>query len=314
VDITRRSFLGVAAAGLGSAVAGNAAKARGATPPKHAPDAYGCLVDLTLCVGCRKCELACNQVNQLPEPDTPFDDPRPLDTPRRPDEKAYTVVNRYFTGRLDERNALIPTYVKVQCMHCQDPACASACIVGALTKKENGAVHYDVSKCIGCRYCMIACPFQIPAYDYFDPLTPEVRKCTFCFERISKEGGRPGCADICPVEAITFGKRADILALARERITADPGRYIDHIYGEKEVGGTSWLYISREPFHKLGFLKLPHEAPPRLTETIQHGIFAYLWAPIALFGVLTAAMWGLNRKQITGEESPDQSENKEDAS
>lgn len=314
VDITRRAFFGIVGAGLGGSVAGRAAPAHGAEPPKSASNAYGCLVDLTLCVGCRKCELACNQVNHLPEPEVPFDDPRPLNAPRRPDEKAYTVVNRYFTGRLDERNSLIPTYVKVQCMHCKDPACASACIVGALIKRENGAVYYDVSKCIGCRYCMIACPFQIPAYEYFNPLTPEVRKCTFCFERISKKGGRPGCADICPVEAITFGKRDDMLKLARERIGADPSRYIDHIYGENEVGGTSWLYISREPFHKLGFLELPHAAPPRLTEAIQHGIFGYLWAPITLFGILTAAMWGMNGKQITGKSKTDPTENKEEAS
>ncbi|MBW1784335.1 MAG: 4Fe-4S dicluster domain-containing protein [Deltaproteobacteria bacterium] len=314
MDISRRSFFGIVGTGLGGVIAGKAGRAHGAQTRKDPLSPYGCLVDLTLCVGCRKCELACNQVNHLPEPDVPFDDPRPLDSPRRPDEKAYTVVNRYFTGRLDERNTLIPTYVKVQCMHCHDPACASACIVGALTKQENGAVHYDVSKCIGCRYCMIACPFQIPAYEYFDPITPEVRKCTFCFERISKKGGRPGCADICPVEAITFGKRSDMLALARERISKDPGRYIDHIYGEHEVGGTSWLYISRETFHKVGFLKLPHTPPPRLTETIQHGIFGYLWAPIVLFGVLGATMWGLNRKQITRESTSDSAHHKEDAS
>jgi ferredoxin len=185
-------------------------------------------------------------------------------------------------------------------MHCNDPACASACIVGALSKQENGAVHYDKGKCIGCRYCMIACPFQIPAYEYAQPLTPEVRKCTFCFDRISREGGRPGCADVCPVEAITFGRRNDLLQLARKKIADDPGRYIDRIYGEHEAGGTSWLYLAGEPFHKLGFLKLPTRPMPHLTETIQHGVFAYLWAPLTLFGALGAAMWTFNRKQMTG--------------
>ena len=313
MDISRRSFLGIMGAGLGTAVSGNVAPANARQKPTVSENAYGCLVDLTLCVGCRKCELACNQVNHLPKPAEPFDDPRPLNAPRRPTPVAYTVVNRYFTGKLDERNNLIPTYAKVQCMHCQDPACVSACIVGALQKKENGAVYYDVSRCIGCRYCMVACPFQIPAYEYHKPLTPEVRKCTFCFERISKRGGKPGCADICPVEAITFGPRRELLKLARNKIKTDPGKYLDHIYGEKEVGGTSWLYISREPFEKLGFLNLPEKSMPHLTETIQHGIFSYLWAPLTLFGILGGTMWGLNRKQIIGDTQPTM-ENQEDIS
>ena len=299
MNITRRTFLGVSAAAVGTAlVPRQEATAR---EPKAPDDPLGALVDLNVCVGCRKCEMACNQVNELPEPDRPFDDTTVLEYKRRPDDRAFTVVNRYWTGRRDERNDLVPTYVKVQCMHCQDPACASACIVGALTKKDNGAVHYDASKCIGCRYCMVACPFQIPAYEYHDPLTPRVRKCTFCFERISREGGVPGCAAVCPVEAITFGKRRDLLKLARKRIQENPGKYQEKIYGEHEVGGTSWLYISREPFEKLAFQDLPSRPMPHLTETIQHGVFAYLWAPLTLFGLLTGAMAVWNRGQMKGD-------------
>ena len=182
-------------------------------------------MDLTRCIGCRKCEQACQTVNSLPQPEQSFDDLTILDRKRRPDEKSYTVVNRYYSGKIDERDQLIPTFVKIQCMHCQDPACASACIVGALTKKENGAVHYDAGKCIGCRYCMVACPFEIPAYEYHNPITPRVMKCTFCYERVAEEGKLPGCAQICPVEAITFGKRADLLALGHQRIKDNPGRY-----------------------------------------------------------------------------------------
>ena len=183
-------------------------------------------------------------MNHLPAPEQSFEDYTVLDKKRRPDEKTYTVVNRYTSGQIDERDQLIPTFVKLQCMHCQDPACASACIVGALSKKENGTVHYDVSKCIGCRYCMVACPFEIPAYEYHDPITPRVMKCTFCYERVQSENKLPGCAEICPVEAITFGRRSDLLAVARQRIKKNPGQYIDHVYGEKEVGGTSWMYLS----------------------------------------------------------------------
>ena len=271
------------------------------TKPAHArqskvpSDSYGCLVDLTRCMGCRKCEEACNAVNKLPPPDQSFDDLTILDKKRRPDEKAYTVVNRYYSGKIDQRDQLIPTFVKIQCMHCQDPACASACIVGALTKKENGAVHYDVSKCIGCRYCMVACPFEIPAYEYHNPITPRVMKCTYCYDRIIKEGGKPGCATICPVEAITFGKRNTLLKLAKKRIKDQPAKYIDHIYGEHEVGGTSWMYISGVPFEKLGFNNLPSTPMPKLAETIQHSLFSYLWSPMVLYGILGGIMWAYRK-------------------
>ena len=298
--MNRRVFLRAAGTTLAGVFFGRPKETQALTP--NSPrDSYGCLMDLTACVGCRKCEQVCNQVHSLPPPELPFDDPRPLESKRRPTATAFTIVNRYYAGKRDERNHLIPTFVKVQCMHCQDPGCVSACIVGALTKKDNGATHYDASKCIGCRYCMVACPFQIPAYEYSDPLFPRVRKCTFCYERIIKEGGKPACAAICPVEGITFGKRKQILEVARQRLENDPGRYLNRIYGEAEVGGTSWLYISGEPFEKLGFLDLPGRPIPHLSETIQHGIFTYMWSPLSLFAVLGGIMWNINRKQITGE-------------
>ena len=270
-------------------------------------------MDVSRCIGCRKCEQACNLVNGLPDPDRPFDDLTVFNEPRRPDEQAFTVVNRYFTGLRDERNEPVPTYVKVQCMHCQVPACASACITGALKKQDNGAVTYDPGRCIGCRYCMVSCPFQIPAYEYHDPLTPRVRKCTLCFERISQEGGRPGCASICPVEAITFGRRSDLLKLAHQRLERDPLTYIQKVYGENEVGGTSWLYISKTPFENLASYNLPTRNMPTLTETIQHGIFSYLWAPLTLFAVLAGAMFTFNRKQFKGS-TPNGPAGKEDQS
>ena len=293
MTLSRRSFLGAAGVAGAAAVAPGHAQAWQSKAP---PDPYGCLVDLTRCVGCRKCEQACNEVNKLPEPKVPFDDLTVLDAKRRPDHDTFTIVNRHYSGKLDDRDKPVPTYVKVQCMHCQDPACVSACITGALTKKENGAVHYDVTKCIGCRYCMAACPFEIPAYEYHDPITPRVRKCTFCYERIEKEGGKPGCASICPVEAITFGRRSDLLRLAHRRIDSDPARYVDHVYGEKEVGGTSWLYVSGVEFNRVGFQDLPEQPMPKVTETIQHSLFSYLWSPLALFGVLGAVMGYTSRK------------------
>jgi hypothetical protein len=136
---------------------------------------------------------------------------------------------------------------------------------------------------------MLACPFQIPAYEYDEPVTPRVRKCTFCLDRLEKENLRPACASICPEEAITFGRRSDLIDEARKRIARDPGRYVRHIYGETEVGGTSWLYLSGVPFDRVGFQHLPDRPPPQTTETLQRSLFSYLWSPIALFGTLAAA-------------------------
>jgi formate dehydrogenase iron-sulfur subunit len=304
MELSRRGFFklaGVAGAGLAAS-----SRPAGAWQSRAPVDPRGCLVDLTRCIGCRKCEQACQMVNHLPAPERPFDDLTVLDQKRRPDERAYTVVNRYYPGRRDARDQLVPTFVKVQCMHCQDPACASACIVGALSKQDNGAVTYDAGKCIGCRYCMVACPFEIPAYEYHDPLTPRVMKCTFCYERLAEEGKPPGCAAICPVEAITFGPRSALLEMARKRITSDPGRYVDRIYGEHEAGGTSWLYLAGVPFERIGFIPVPHRPLTRLAESIQGALFSYLWSPIVLFGMLSGVMWAFGDKG--DRQPPDQGE------
>jgi hypothetical protein len=136
---------------------------------------------------------------------------------------------------------------------------------------------------------MVACPFQVPADEYDNVLTPEVRKCTFCFNDI-KDGGLPACAQVCPRKAITFGQKSELLRLARWKIKNNPGKYVDHIYGEHEVGGTSWLYLSSESFETVGFPKPGTKAPPRLTESIQHALLQYFAAPIILYGVLGGIM------------------------
>ena len=246
MSIGRRKFLAL----LGSVgvTAGVSQDARSAAN-KHFtgyPDSYGILFDSVKCIGCRKCEKACNEVNDLPAPEQPFDDLSVLEEKRRTDEGAYTIVNKFQPAGKKE-----PVYRKVQCNHCLEPACASSCFVGAYKKTETGAVTYDPSVCVGCRYCMIACPFEIPAYTYDRALRPIIMKCTMCYPRI-KEGKLPGCVEACPKEALTFGKREDVIKIARKRIMDNPGTYRDHIYGEHEMGGTSWMYISGVPFGDIG--------------------------------------------------------------
>lgn len=234
------------------------------------PDRIGVLSDLTLCIGCRKCEYACAENNGLPHDDiASYDDPSVMEEFRRPSDHQYTVVNRYPGKGIDG----FPLDVKVQCMHCEHPACVSACIVGALEKNPKGPVTYDASKCIGCRYCMVACPFQIPQYEYSNALTPKVMKCGLCFEQSIETGELPACVSICPREVMVFGKRSELLELAHERIRTHPDRYVDHVYGEHEVGGTSWMYISNVPFEEVDLPVLSSDCPAHLTESIQHGIF-----------------------------------------
>jgi Fe-S-cluster-containing dehydrogenase component len=237
-------------AGLGGAsLLGSASQALAHETFSGNPDRFGVLVDLSVCVGCRKCEWACNNAN-LPEkkPIEYFEDESVFSEVRRMHADTFTVVNRFDNPRDPEK----PVYVKRQCMHCDEPACASACFVKAFIKTPEGPVVHDASLCMGCRYCMLACPFDVPAYQYDDAFTPEVTKCTFCFEKVS-DGGVPACVKVCPVEALTFGKRKELIDVAHEKIRANPEQYVNHVYGETEVGGTSWMYISPVPFEELGF-------------------------------------------------------------
>ncbi len=258
MHISRRGLLKTIAAIGGSVAMSPAQKAMAYEHFFGWPDSYGCLTDLTRCAGCRTCEAACNKANGLPQPDIPFDDLAILDTKRRPTEKAYTVVNRYSDPRKKDESV----FRKMQCNHCLEPSCASACLVKAYTKTPEGPVIWNKDVCIGCRMCMMACPFSIPAFEYHNPTSPKIQKCSLCYGRI-KKGGKPACVEACPAEAIAFDKRRNLLNLARDRIRKNPGEYIDHIYGEHEVGGTSWMYISAIPFNsvdldtKLGVTPFP---------------------------------------------------------
>jgi len=287
MSTSRRKFLQwMVAAGAGTTLA------KPASAHEHFtgyPDSYGVLHDTTLCIGCRSCERACNEVNGLPAPEKPFDDISVLEEKRRTDAKAYTVVNKYDVGEY----AKGPVFRKFQCNHCLEPACASACFVGAFKKTPEGAVSYDASVCVGCRYCIIACPFDVPTYEYDKALTPRVMKCTMCQPRL-EEGKLPGCVEACPMEALTFGKREDLITIARERIRKYPDRYIDHIYGEHEMGGTSWLYISGAPFEQLGFrTDLGVTPAPELTS----GALSLVPMVIGVWPVLLGGLYVINKRK-----------------
>jgi len=287
--ISRRQFLGTLGAAVGASAPLTKTHAAGRQFKGH-PNSSGVLHDITLCIGCRKCEQACNQVNDLPKPDTPFDDLTLLDKNRRTDAAVYTVVNRFAPPGKD---ATAPVFVKKQCNHCLEPACASACFVKAFTKTPEGAVVYDESLCVGCRYCMVACPFEVPAYEYDNPLTPKVTKCTMCAPRLA-QGKLPGCVEACPREALIFGKRTDLIKIARQRIMARPDLYVDHLYGEHEMGGTSWLYLAGVPFGTIGMREdLGTKSAPELTS----GPLSAVPVVVGLWPVLLTGVYAISKRK-----------------
>jgi len=294
MQVKRRTFL-KQAAGLSSLALFGKDGTTEASRLQVSSDQSGVLVDTTLCVGCRSCEKACNEINEdLPrKPAGSFKDESVFENRRRMDYGAYTVVNRYK----NDNDLQKPVYAKFQCMHCLYPACVSACIVGAFSREANGAVIYDPWKCIGCRYCMAACPFQVPAYEFSNVLTPQVRKCTFCFDTRLTKGKVPACVQSCPMEVMTFGKRTDLIKQAQAKIKTFPDRYVPHIYGEKEVGGTAWLYLSGIPFTALDFPRLGYHPAPGYTEPIQHAIFKWFLPPLGVYAALGGIMWYLKNKK-----------------
>ncbi|MCK5742773.1 MAG: 4Fe-4S dicluster domain-containing protein [Chlorobi bacterium] len=249
------------------------------------------LTDVTKCIGCASCVTACKELNNLPE-----------DLPRDW-HKTDGLSSANWTSVIIKNE----TYIRKQCRHCIEPACESVCPVGALYKTESGAVVYDKSKCIGCRYCMMACPYGIPRYDWDSP-TPYIRKCIMCHDNIkSGKIDQPACTKICPTQSTIYGERDELLKEAKRRIKSDP-KYLDHIYGETEVGGTCVLYITSKdnpldfltyytnragnPEQKYGYPDIT-ESIPETTKTAMHSV------PPAFLGmgtIMTGAYWIIKRR------------------
>jgi len=280
--ITRRNAL--KAALTGAAVM--AAEPIAATVPVTAPaDAAGLLYDTTKCIGCKACVAACREANGL-EPDVTWSEGKyhaPLDLSAR----AKTVVKLYHDGAKS-------SFVKAQCMHCLDPACANACMLGAFKKRERGIVTYDATYCVGCRYCEVACPYGVPKFEW-SKAAPRMVKCELCNHRLA-QGRQPACTEVCPRQAVIFGTRDDLLREARRRLAEHPQMYVQKIYGETDGGGTQCLYISHVPFDRIGLPALGEESTPSLQRTIQHAVYRGFAAPVALYGLLGAVLLRNRRK------------------
>jgi len=212
--------------------------------------AKGMLIDTTRCIGCRGCQVACKQWNRLPGEKTTFFGGPGYQNPAQLSPKTWSLV---AYNELPTKNGFDWVFLKRQCMHCSEPSCASACLVKALEKTPEGPVVYHEDLCMGCRYCMIACPFDVPKFEY-EKAIPSIRKCSFCFDR-QQQGEIPACAKSCPTGAIHFGVRDELLDEAKTRMYVEPHRYVQHVYGEHEVGGTGMLYLANVPLDQLGMPK-----------------------------------------------------------
>ena len=272
MTLDRRNFFKVLGVTGATLAVGNQPASGG--PSKSDTEFYGVLYDSTRCVGCQTCEVSCAEANGLKAPE---------ETPeagkiRKTTDKYRTVVNAYQTDNGE-------VYVKTQCMHCNEPACAAACLTQAMHKTHEGAVIWRGNKCMGCRYCMVSCPFDAPKFEYHS-YNPKIEKCTMCYDR-TQEGKLPACVENCPAEAMMYGPRRELIKEARKRIVENPGQYVDHVYGEHEAGGTGWIYLSGVPFDKIGFnTKIQTKSYPELSKGFLYSVptIFVLW-PAILLGI-----------------------------
>ncbi|OPX96750.1 MAG: Formate dehydrogenase, nitrate-inducible, iron-sulfur subunit [Syntrophorhabdus sp. PtaB.Bin006] len=242
------------------------------------------LIDLTRCTGCRACQVACKQWNQMKAEKTTFFKGEGYQNPQTMSEYTLTAIHFRDYEKNGENEF---AFYKEMCMHCNDPACVSVCPVSAFTKTPEGPVVYDTTRCIGCRFCMIACPFGVPKYEWSKAL-PLVVKCTGCYARV-KEGLIPACAKACPT-AITYGGRNDMIEEAKKRLAKWPDKYVNRIYGLDEAGGTSVLYLSALPFTELGFKGVTKRPLPSYTWAalrLVPGVFLTMGGSLAFISWLT---------------------------
>ncbi len=283
MEIKRRDFLTGVAGGAALALAQPALSL--AREKMRLPDAVGILYDATLCIGCKACMVGCRKANNLPA--ETIGSHKLWDNPTELSDKTCNIIKKYVsgTGEFKDRATNGYSFIKRHCMHCIDAACVSVCPASAMTKdSKTGIVSHNKDACIGCRYCQVACPFIIPKFEWDNPF-PKIVKCQLCNHLVTK-GELPGCCNSCPTRASLFGPVTALLAEAKHRVNKHPGKYIPHIYGEKEVGGTQVFMLAGVPSSMLGLPDLPTGSYVAIAENIQHTLYKGMILPIAALGGL----------------------------
>ena len=246
---------------------------------------HGILYDSNICVGCQSCETACAEAHGLP---VPTDEIKP-GVLRKTSETQRCAINCYTTEKGD-------IFVRNQCMHCNEPACAAACLTQAMYKTKEGPVIWRADKCMGCRYCMVSCPFDVPKFEYHSA-NPKIQKCDMCYDRIIK-GEKPVCVEACG-GALFYGTRRELIAEARKRIAENPELYVDKIYGENVAGGTGYLYLSPVPQNELGFdTRIQNSSYPALTKGFLYAVpSVFVLVPTLLLGIHKATKSNQNKEE-----------------
>jgi len=296
MDANRREILKALMGGL--AVAGVAMTGLPLTikakPEKFGlqPDALGLMYDATKCIGCRACMPACQNANGL-TPDVGGSGGLYIQ-PETLNAHTKNLIKLYVAADGHERS-----FMKQQCMHCVDPACVSGCPMEALHKEPHGVVGWSSTLCIGCRYCQVACPFNIPKFEW-DKLNPKIVKCELCRQIVGTSASQPACTKVCPTHAVIYGKRSDLLAEAHRRIKAKPGFYFeDRVYGEFEAGGTQCLVLAHVDYSNLGLPKLGKESPAAQTRKVSDFVYRGFLTPVVVYGGIVAIVrnrWKDHRK------------------
>lgn len=285
MQLNRREFMKTVTKtigiGAGIALFGNSLPSKKAVAASQSAKAI--LYDMTVCRGCSGCEVLCRRYYDLPrinDEDNKTDGNIPKLVPNM-----YTKVQKIdcTTSEGDDR------YIKWQCMHCVEPTCTTVCPTSALYKTDEGPVKYDISRCIGCQYCVSACPFSIPHYDW--ETGNGITKCLMCADRLS-EGEQPVCVENCPLGALKIDDRTLIIADARRM--QDEGKYV---YGIDEYGGTSWIYVSDIPFDEIGFPYPEEDSYPNISRAMFGSQTASIVAGVAGVGLYSLF---LRKKKMGG--------------